>query len=86
MLMFRITEIAPSTSSIPPSLFVLQSNLVGTNTKVPGTACGLGVYFCCNYHAGENMFGLFYLNQTYLQTWLPRVEPLRNSRTIVAKN
>ena len=35
MLMFRITEIAPSTSSIPPSLFVLQSNLVGTNTKVP---------------------------------------------------
>ena len=35
MLMFRITEIAPSTSSIPQSLYVLQSNLVRTNTKVP---------------------------------------------------
>ena len=57
MLMFRITEIAPSTSSIPPSLFVLQSNLVGTNTKVPADSeC---IFAVTTYHGGENMFGLF---------------------------
>ena len=54
MLMLRITEIAPSTSSTPYSIFICI-----TADSRDKHRSAYGVYFCSNYHAGENMFGLF---------------------------